>query len=388
MQASKAATPKILIVTTVASTIDAFLLPFAEHLRDAGWRVEAAARAGSEQSWSRRMLECVHQVHDVPWSRNPLALLSNVSGFSRMRQILSAGQYDIVHTHTPIASFITRIANRSAKRQSKLVYTAHGFHFDDQRRGVNDYFYWFAEWLTADLADVIVAINRQDYDSRWSRRLSRRERLNYIPGIGIDLNEFKPEADPVATRASVLKELGIRESSFVILMAAEFIPRKRHLDVVKAATMLRDYDVCFVLAGEGKRLRDIERIACRLDLQDRLKILGFRSDIRGLLAASNALVLPSEQEGLPRSILEAMAMGVPVIASRVRGSEELLGSGAGLLFETGDVKALASAISKLIEEPAVRERCRLAAFQLVKDYRLEVVLARYMALYNGLLAKG
>jgi glycosyltransferase involved in cell wall biosynthesis len=224
-----------------------------------------------------------------------------------------------------------------------------------------------------------------------------------MPGIGVDLERYSREqADPEAV-AAVRAEIGLAPEDKILLMVAEYSPGKCHCDAVTAfARMEGDTDVParprsgrlagapasqlhLVLAGDGVTKEKVSALVSALGLSDRVHLLGIRDDVPVLLAAADALVLPSAREGLPRVVLEAMAMGTPVIGSRIRGTTELLEGGCGFLFELGDVDALAAAMRQAIEEPAVAKSMAAAARLRVERYALPRVIEMHQQMYEALL---
>jgi glycosyltransferase involved in cell wall biosynthesis len=168
-------------------------------------------------------------------------------------------------------------------------------------------------------------------------------------------------------------------------MVAEFIPRKRHADAVEAVARLADESVHLLLAGAGPLTEEVRALAGAAGLGARTHFLGFRSDIPALLAASDVLLLPSLQEGLPRSVLEAMSMGVPVIATRIRGVTDLLAGGAGLLVPVRSPQAIARALHEVFTDSESRLRMQRLAAGRVKEFDIQGLLAWHEQLYEGLL---
>ncbi len=179
--------PALLMVTTIPATLRAFLLPFADHFRALGWRVEAAA-AGIEDVPALR--EHFDACHALPLSRNPLSgdLLRAPAA---IRRLVAAGAYDIVHVHTPIAAFLVRFALRG--RPVKVVYTAHGFHFHPHGQAAKNAVFRGLEAMAAHWCDAIITINRTDYEA--ACRFGG-PRVLYVPGIGIDLEAWAPGSCP------------------------------------------------------------------------------------------------------------------------------------------------------------------------------------------------
>jgi glycosyltransferase involved in cell wall biosynthesis len=397
---------KLLIVTTVASTLNAFLLPFADHFRGLGWTVDAAA-AGIDGD--PRCARHFDRTWELGWSRSPRDP-GGLRAAAEIRRLVGEGGYDVVHVHTPIAGFVTRFALRGLRRSRglKVVYTAHGLHSHPEGGAPANAAFCALERLAGRWTDALVVINREDEAYARTHRLAGRGALYQMPGIGVDLERYSREQTDPGAVAAVRAEIGLAPEDKMLLMVAEFSPGKRHSDAVTAfARMEGDAGapaiprserpgaplapappaprVHLVLAGDGVTKEKVRALVSALGLSERVHLLGIRDDVPVLLATAEALVLPSEREGLPRVVLEAMAMGTPVIGSRIRGTTELLEGGCGFLFELGDVDALAAAMRQAIEEPAVAKSMAAAARLRVERYALPRVIEMHQQMYEALL---
>ena len=184
--------------------------------------------------------------------------------------------------------------------------------------------------------DYLVVMNRHDFRAAERLSIVPGDHLRYMPGTGVDTARFQATHDLQAQAAAVRTNLQIPADAPAFLVVAEFIRRKRHVDVIQAFAGLATVPKAhLLLAGSGPLQPNLRQLVHELGLQDRIHFLGERRDVPTLLHAASALLLASEQEGLPRAILEAMSAGLPVIATRIRGSEDLLHPDRGLLVETG-----------------------------------------------------
>jgi glycosyltransferase involved in cell wall biosynthesis len=165
-------------------------------------------------------------------------------------------------------------------------------------------------------------------------------------------------------------------------MIAEFRPNKRHVDALEALARMRTANAHLAFAGTGPCMEAMRIRARRLGIDRRTHFLGFQADVRPWIAVSRATLLPSLREGLPRSTLESMAMGVPAIGSRVRGLEELLENGRGILVPARDPAALAEAMDHLAAHPSqAREMGAQARAEIHRVYSLNQVIRRHEELY-------
>lgn len=375
--------PKLLIVTTVAVTIEAFLLPFARRFRALGWTVDAAARGAAGSATLEQEFDCLYEME---WTRNPLDIKSLARSVKRIRAIACQNDYDIVHVHTPIAAFITRFALRGerAAGKVKVVYTAHGFHFYKGGQPLKNLAFKAAETLAARWTDHLIVINGEDYEA--AARMLPCERITYTAGgIGMDLKKYSASAFSADEITAARREMGAASGDTLVLTVAEFSPGKRHRDLIKALAGTSDPAIRLAFAGQGSLAQETRRFVAEAGVADSVKFLGFRKDVPLLIAAADATALPSEREGLPRVVMESMAIGTPVIGADIRGTRDLLADGCGTLVPVGNTSALAEALkkhkTKTPEIAAVVERAKAKADTFDEDKIIE----RHEGIYAGLL---
>jgi glycosyltransferase involved in cell wall biosynthesis len=374
-----------LFVTTVPITLEAFLLPFARHFRAQGWRVDALANGATsvealEGEFDRRF--------DVAWTRNPLSPSNLLGTAARIRAIVAEGAYDIVHVHTPIAAFVTRFALRNLRGTMRpvVVYTAHGFHFYHGQPALPHALYRTLERIAARWTDYLVTINAEDYKAARSLGGIDPARVRAIPGIGVDVARYGVAAVSADEVAAVRTGLAIPEDAFLLTVIAEFAPVKRHRLLLEAFSAVHAPNAVLLLVGDGPLEAQARELAAVLGIGDRVRFAGYRRDIPAVLAASDALALVSEREGLPRSVLEAMAAGRPIIGTPTRGITDAVGDDAGWIVPA-TAAALASAIEAAATNPAERSRRGAAArARAVREFSLDAVIADYEELYREAIA--
>lgn len=345
----------LLIITTVPGTIRAFLLPFANHFREQGWKVHAMACGISENA---ECLQAFDRVWDVEWSRNPLDPRNFLAAPQVIREVVKTEKYDIIHVHTPVAAFVARYALKDLKKQRnfQVIYTAHGFHFHPLGKPLKNAVFLNLEKLAGSWTDYLVTINREDESAAKRYQILPPERVRYMPGIGVDLDRYSPHAVAEADVAKVRQEMGLNGENQLFISAIEFIPRKHPQDVLTAFAKLARPDVHLVFAGDGPMFAEMQQLASDLGVKNQVHFLGSRRDVATLMRASVATLLASEQEGLPRSIMESLSLEIPAIATNIRGNQELLESGCGLLFDVGDIDGFAQAMAWMLDRPEdVRE---------------------------------
>lgn len=378
-------TTKLLVITTVATTQRAFLLPFVEHFRQLGWEVDGMAAGIANCEVCNKAF---NKVHDINWSRNPIDPSNLTKAIARVRQVVERGGYHLVHVHTPIAAFVVRYALRNWPRPSKpvIIYTAHGFHFYKGGHPLKNAIFLTLEKLAGKWTDHLIVINHEDEKAALGHGLVRKERVHYMPGIGIDLNNYASmEIDP-RIFAAVRSELAMEPGQFLFLTIASFDPGKRHRDLLHATALLCRNDFVLAFAGTGPLQASCLQLAHRLGIEKKVRFLGFRDDIPALLHMSLATILPSEREGLPRSVMESMAAGIPVIGANARGIRDLLAGGSGIIVPVGSPEALAQAMGYLLDKPARARQLGEQGKSCIQQYDIHHILDLHDKLYSHALS--
>jgi glycosyltransferase involved in cell wall biosynthesis len=381
---------RLLIATTIPRTLDDFLLPYARHFRAKGWRVDALSGDGFEGT---RAVEAFERTFTVQWSRNPLDLRNLASTPGQIRDIVAQQGYHIVHVHTPVAAFVTRLALRSLprSRRPQVIYTAHGFHFHPAGSPLRNAIFFGLERIAGRWTDYLVVMNREDAHAARRHRLVPSDRLVHMPGIGVDTSHYSASSVDPANRQRFRQEMGLSDSELYFLMVAEFIPRKRHVDLLRAFALVSrgspGREAHLALAGQGRLVEEMRSLARDLGIERRTHFLGQRSDVPALMSGAAAVVLPSVQEGLPRCVLEAMSMGTPVVATRIRGTAELLENGTGYLVEVGDVEGLASALRSVLARPDASREMGRRGIGRASVYDVRHVIQLHEGLYGEALGR-
>jgi glycosyltransferase involved in cell wall biosynthesis len=378
---------RLLMVTTVPSTLRSFLLPFAAHFRAQGWQVDAMSCGVSTS------VECQQgfdRVWDVEWSRNPLDPRNLLAAPQVIREIVTREKYQIVHVHTPVAAFVTRYALKDLRQQlgTSLIYTAHGFHFYAGGNPLKNAAFINLEKYGGNWTDYLVTINHEDKQAVQNYNLVPPDRSRYMPGIGVDLKYYNRQTVADSAVAQVRQELGLRTNDRLLLSVAEFTARKHHVDAIAAFAKLARTDVHLAFAGSGPLMDKMKQLASDLGVANRIHFLGNRPDIPVLMKAASANILVSAQEGLPRSVLESLALGIPTIGTKIRGTQDLLEGGCGLLVDVGDVAALTDAMNWVLDRPEEAAGMSKLGEERISAYNLDVIIKLHEELYAEALSKG
>lgn len=370
---------KVLFTATVVKThIMQFHIPYLKMFQEMGWETAVAARNDYENPADCVIPYC-DVYYDIKFERNPLNP-KNLEAYQELKRILDEGEYDLVHCHTPVGGMLTRLAAGSARKKgSKIFYTAHGFHFYQGAPLLNWLVYYPLERWMARKTDVLITINQEDYQR--AKHFPAKQ-VVYIPGVGVDLQRFAPDR---AARLAKRKELGLGEEEFALLSVGELIPRKNHALVLEALARLRREGklekIRYLICGRGKIEAELRQKAEALGVANRVAFLGYRKDVPQLCNACDLFVFMSLQEGLPVALMEAMACGLPVVCSRIRGNTDLVESGVNGEILDSTPEALAESIQRLRLDPVRRERYAASAGRTVQAYDLQNVREQMKKVY-------
>lgn len=360
----------------------AFHIPFMKLLQSKGYEVHAAASSaeGRMEEVQAAGVTC----WDIPFARSPYSP-RNLLAFSRLMSLLRIEHYDLIHVHTPVAAFLGRYLAK-ATRQGPVLYTAHGFHFYRGAPWRNWLIYYTAERVAAKWTDGLIVVNSEDYETAQHLGFKPGQNLFYVHGVGVDLEEFCTR-NTVGT--SVRAELGIEPDDVVITCVAEFNHNKNHRFLLDGWSRFagRIDQAHLLLVGTGDEIKPLKERVKQQRLP-RVHFLGYRRDVPRILSESDIVTLVSKREGLPRSIMEGMAAGKPIVASNVRGNRDLVEDRrTGFLIELGDVDGLATALERLILDPDMRARMGAAGRERIQAYGLNSVLTEMSRVYEHYLSQ-
>ncbi|MGG0788114.1 glycosyltransferase family 4 protein [Peribacillus simplex] len=368
---------KVLFTATVDSHILNFHLPYLKWFKEQGYEVHVASNGTSD-------IPYVDVKHKISFDRSPLSL-SNFKALKQLRRIVNINNYKLIHCHTPMGSVLTRLAAKNKRKMgTKVVYTAHGFHFYKGAPLKNWALYYPIEKWLSKYTDCLITINEEDY-LRVKNNFQAKS-IKLVNGVGIDLNKYIPQA--IELKSKLRGEYNFNENDFIIMYAAELNHNKHQDLLINAISVLKKEipNIRLLLAGEGELLADYKELVNKLKLKDHIYFLGFRKDIEKLLALSDLAVSSSRREGLPLNIMEAMATGLPLVVTDCRGNRDLVSdNNNGFVIRKDDVKSFASAIEKIYKTPHMGQKFANKSLGLVSKYSLESVCKKMEDIYLGIL---
>lgn len=363
---------RMLMAATVPSMIGQFNMNNIYILLNLGYEIDIAADFTDTSVWPAKRtqkfkadmkalgINCIQ----LDFSRSPFKIHRHIRSYKETITLIKKRQYSFIHTHTPIASAIARLA--AHKTGIKVIYTAHGFHFY-QGAPLKNWiiFYSIEKWLSK-YTDILITITQEDYKNAITRLHAKK--TIYVPGVGVDTKKFKPCKK---RREKIRTELGLSDTQIMILSVGELNENKNHEAVIRA---IKGLNLVYVIVGNGKLYNHLQKVAveCGVDL----RLTGYRNDVADFYNAADIYILPSIREGLNVSIMEAMASGLPITCGKIRGNTDLVSSP---LFNPTHLNEIKTAIKK-----AIRCRTKLGQrnLEVIKRFDSHVVEALMKSIYK------
>lgn len=361
---------KILFVASVVKVhIMVFHLPYLKWLKDNGYEVHVAAKNDYINKSDLNIPYC-DKFHDIDFSRKPYSY-KNIKAYFQLKEIIKKEKFDLMHCHTPIGSAIGRLAAKEYKDPKlKVLYTAHGFHFYKGSSIINWLLYYPLEYYLSNYTDVIFTINDEDYQV--AKRMKANKNI-LIPGIGIDVNKIQENIT-----------INKRNCNDVITLISvgELNKNKNHRVVIESLANFTTKKFKYLICGEGPELESLKKLVTKYRLNDHVHFLGFRTNVLEIVSKADIFVFPSYREGLSVSLMESMALGLPVIASNIRGNRDLIDDmRGGILVNPDDSDDIYYALNKLIENSEMRNQFGRYNQEKVKNYSLDNVIREVTNIY-------
>lgn len=361
---------KILVTASTWGHIRSFHLPYLKEFQQLGWEVHVGCGSIPAD------VPFVDRTIELPFKKR-MTSTANFHAAGILRQQIRKERYDRILTHTSLASFFTRLAVKEIQDRPRVVNVMHGFLFDDETSRGKKQLLLGAERLTAPETDLLLTMNRWDYETAVQYHLASR--IENIPGMGVDFSRL--DTIPEESGEQLRKKWNIPADAFVLIYPAEFSKRKSQDVLIRALSDLPE-KVMLVLPGQGLMQNEYQALAKSLGLEKRVVFPGQIGDMGPWYRMADAAAASSRSEGLPFNVMEALHLGMPVIASEVKGHTDLITDGGnGLLYPYGDAAACAACVKQLLHDTRLREKLGESAVDSVERYRLESVLPEVMALY-------
>ncbi len=341
------------------------------HLRALGH--EAVVLVGGEGPFTEELSRHEIPFHSLRHLVRPISPLTDVRAVVELRKRLRAIRPDIVSTHSSKAGWVGRLAARTLR--IPVVFTAHGWAFTEGVPERERRMYARAERWVAPLAHRIITVSEHDRQIALKERVAREDKL-------VAVHNGMPDIPP-----SFHANPGVQPPR--IVMVARFEPQKDHETLFEAVRGLTDLPWTLELIGDGPTRASMERLADEVGIADRVEFAGVRRDVDRRLADAQLFVLVSKWEGFPRTILEAMRAGLPVIASNVGGVTESVAEGKnGYVVPRGDANALRERLRTLLVSPELRIQMGAEGRKRYEaEFTFERMLEKTLAVYERVLTR-
>jgi len=378
---------KVLQICAIDLTVDKLLKPLIIESNKKGFETHIAC---TDTGLFSKLEKELPNLHNIKIDRS-ISLSSNIQSIYLLYKLMKKEKYDIVHVHTPIAALLGRVAAKLAGVKH-IVYTAHGFYFHEDMSSKQYKFYYNIEKYAAKfLTDWLLLQSKEDYELSVENRFLEPDKIIHLSN-GVDLeSNFNPALIDQNYMSELKNELNIKPDDIVFSFIGRLVEEKGVIELLTAFGELRKRysNIKLLLIGDlPESERDVTAIneIKRLMNQEGICALGFRDDINQLLSLSDVFVLPSYREGLPRSIIESMAMENAIIATNIRGCREQVFEENGLLVDRRSSEQLASAMESMIENPEAIERMGIASREIAQElFNEEKVLEKQMRLFGELV---
>ena len=353
-----------LLIANSASMIDHFNKDNIRILQDMGYTISVAANF---QEGNSSTVERIHafaselaaqdiEIIDLPIPRKITELGKAFKSIRILKRYMRNHPCQIVHTQTPFGGVVGRLAAKKFRKDgTKVIYFVHGFHFF-RGAGIKNYllYYNVEKWLS-HVTDCLITLNQEDYQA--AKRRFHHPNVHYVPGVGVDTDTI---ASICVDKADVCRRFVLPSDKKIILTVAELIPRKNVETSIRAFAKSNRDDAILAICGKGILEPSLKELAQKLQVGDRVFFAGYHTDVLDLYHCADLFLFTSFQEGLSVAVMQAMAAGLPIIASDIRGNRDLLASephtrSKHYLLPTKDADAYAAKINKILNDPALAQ---------------------------------
>ncbi len=367
---------KVLFVASVTRHITTFHVPYLKYFKDNGYEVHVA-------SYGERPIPHCDKHFNLEFQRSPFKA-SNIKAYKELKKIINEEKYEIIHCHTPVASVLTRLAAKKTRKENgtRVIYTAHGFHFYKGAPKKNWMIYYPIEKYLSKYTDTLITINYEDYEI--AKEKFHAKQIEHVHGVGIDERKFTGMISDDEIKA-FKAGLSLKPLDYVITYVAELNNNKNQMMIIRAMkeVVRKHRSVKVLLVGDGVYEEKLRAEIKKNLLQNNVLLLGYRTDIPMLLRISDLYVATSKREGLPVNILEAICAGLPLLVTDSRGQRELVEDGVnGYLVRNNDYEDLVQKINNVYSDFKIRNHFRQNSRANLSKYLIENVFEEMKKIYN------
>lgn len=365
----------LFVATTAKGHMNVFHVPYIKRFKEKGWKVDSVTNGDEPVPY-------VDNDYAITIERSPFRL-GNIRAIKQLCHILKERRYTLLICHTPMGGVVTRIAARICA-VAPVIYMAHGFHFYQGAPLINRVLYKPMEQFLAHWTDGLIVINQEDYEAAKHFRLRKNGKVYLTNGIGADVQKIQKT---IIDKKQKRKEFGIDENSFVVLNIGEMITRKNQRAAIEAMSFVENDRSVLLICGRGEKEQELRSLAEAKELKERVIFAGFRCDISEILKIADVFLFPSYQEGLPVAVIEAMAAGLPIICSNIRGNRDLVDRNGGFLVEPDDVEAMGRYIDYLSVMKASCSHMGEHNEKTARKYSVDSVMLEMEKIYEDIIGR-
>lgn len=368
---------KALLISNLAKKFTNFIVPSIEVLQDLGYEVHTCANYSNFNDDKSKYNVTMHQ---IDFERNPFNF-KNIKAYKQLMKLMKEEKFDLVHCNTPIGGLLGRICARKNNVKT-VIYTAHGFHFYKGAPLINSILYKNVEKFLARYTDVLITMNEEDFEAIKKFKLKNGGQVYKVHGVGIDSKNFVIED---FNKNIYRKKLNLNKDDILLISAGDLINRKNYDIAIKAIAKCEKKSIKYFICGEGPKEEELKQLISNLNLKEQVYLLGYRNDIKELMNSADIFLFTTLQEGLPRSMMEAMSTGLPCIASNIRGNVDLIeNEKGGFLNNPNSPEDFAKSISTLVNNKDLRRKMGEFNKEYVKQFDTENVKQELYNIYSNL----
>lgn len=361
---------KILFAASTLSHIENFHVPYLNEFKKQGYTVHVMGKPNNKSD-----IASADKLIPIAFEKSMFSI-KNFSIAFKIAKIIKEEKYDIVSIHTSLAAFFVRMGIMlSLKKPNLVINTVHGYLFDNSSSFLKRSILLLAEKFTKCVTDIIFVMNSEDYDIAKKHKLYKRN-IYKINGMGIDLSKFQPISHE--EKLLLRDKFNFSENDFLLVYVAEFSKRKNQIFLLNSIKKLINdgfKDIKLVLLGDGQFFDELKRYSAILNITDNVFFIGYSKETCTYYQLSDVCVSSSRIEGLPFNIMEAMSVGLPIIASKIKGHTDLVSPGEnGLLFKFDNIDEFCTYVKTIYKDKSLQYKMQNNSKNLVKNYSIDTVL--------------
>ena len=360
--------------------LDNVSIPCLENALELGYEVFYGVNRNNPEELTCNLPVCLFDSHTY---RSITNIKDNYIAYHNASEIVKKHNVEVIHCNTPVGGMIGRLVGKRY-HVKKVIYTAHGFHFYKGAPLFNRTILKWAEQIMAHWTDAIITMNEEDYQAAKSFKLKKGGKVYKVHGVGITLDDFKVIS---VDRSKKRKELGLKDTDIVCISAGDLVARKNYGTAIEALAKVDNKNLHYLICGVGPEKENLEKLVEEKGVASRVHFLGFRTDVKELMKISDIFLFTTLQEGMPRSMMEAMACGLPCVASKIRGNVDLIENGVnGFLCNPSDSTGFSEKIKLFCNNTALIKDMGNKNIEVIQEYDVGVVQREIKSIYLEVLS--